>query len=98
MSMAPPPTDPVAYQSWLEESLHSEDAADFLGVTRNWLERKRCDGTGPIFRALSTRMITYVRRDLLNFRNSKQFTSTSEYGTQRGDSPSPSIPAEGGDS
>ncbi len=82
------PQDPVAYEAWLQESLTVRDAAKFLCVEEQWLNRARMDGTGPEFTRLTPRQIVYVRRDLVRFRDDRRHRSTSEY-------QSASTPSEG---
>lgn len=77
------PTDPVLYQAWLEESLTTREAAEFLKVEESWLQRRRCTGDGPRFTRLTPKIFIYVRRDLLEFRDAHKHQSTSEYRTQR---------------
>lgn len=74
VQMAPLPTD-----AWLDETLLPDEAAEFLKVEVLWLQRSRCDGTGPKFVRLTPRQIVYVRRDLLEWRDAKKHGSTAEY-------------------
>lgn len=81
------PQDPVAYQAWLEESLDVTEAAKFLNLDAQWLNRARMDGTGPVYSRLAPRIITYVRRDLIDWRDGKRHKSTAEYQRVAGDVP-----------
>lgn len=58
--------------------LRTADAAIYLGVGRSTLERKRVDGTGPKFRQLGTKMITYAVADLDAWASAQVLSSTSE--------------------
>ena len=44
--------------------LRTRDAATYLGVGQSTLERKRTDGTGPTFRKLGPKIVTYAVEDL----------------------------------
>ncbi len=83
MTTPPTPIDPATKDAWLEESLSLEEAAEFLGVEKDWLLRKRTTGQGPRFTRLSPKLIVYVRRDLVEFRDSCAHSSTAEYVPQR---------------
>lgn len=54
------------------------DAAKYLGVGQSTLERKRVDGTGPIWRRLGTRIVVYAVPDLDAWASEQIRTSTSE--------------------
>ncbi|MBK6298149.1 MAG: helix-turn-helix domain-containing protein [Sphingomonadales bacterium] len=58
--------------------LRTRDAASYLGVGKSTLERKRIEGTGPKFRRLGTRMISYAVADLDAWASENVHTSTSE--------------------
>lgn len=73
------PADPLAYEAWLEESLTVEQAAEFLNVEKQWLDRARQSGDGPEFFRLTPRQIVYVRRVLIAFRDARKHKSTAEY-------------------
>lgn len=75
----PTPTDPVALEAWLQESLDEKDAAAFLGVEPQYLARRRSEGDSPKYRKFSYKTILYVRRDLIEWRDGKAFSSTAEY-------------------
>lgn len=58
--------------------LRTPDAANYLGVGQSTLERKRVDGTGPQFRRLGGKIITYAVEDLDAWASKQVFSSTSE--------------------
>lgn len=58
--------------------LRTPDAAKYLGVGQSTLERKRIDGTGPKFRQLGSRIITYAVSDLDAWAGQQVLSSTSE--------------------
>lgn len=58
--------------------LRTPDAAIYLGVGRSTLERKRIDGTGPKFRRLGGKIISYAVDDLDAWASQQVFSSTSE--------------------
>lgn len=58
--------------------LRTPDAARYLGLSPATLERKRVDGTGPKFRKLSARIITYAINDLDEWAGRNVLSSTSE--------------------
>ena len=58
--------------------LRTPEAAKYLGIGRSTLERKRIDGTGPKFRCLGTRMVTYAVADLDAWALEQVLSSTSE--------------------
>ena len=58
--------------------LRTKDAANYLGVGQSTLERKRIEGTGPQFRRLGSRMVTYAVDDLDAWANENVLSSTSE--------------------
>ncbi|MEO6152944.1 MAG: helix-turn-helix domain-containing protein [Croceibacterium sp.] len=58
--------------------LRTPDAAIYLGVGQSTLERKRVDGTGPKFRRLGEKIITYCVDDLDAWASEQVHRSTSE--------------------
>lgn len=58
--------------------LRTGDAAKYLGIGRSTLERKRIDGTGPKFRQLGARIVTYAVADLDAWASRRVLSSTSE--------------------
>lgn len=67
-----------SYESWLEETLTTVQAAAFLTVTPNFLQRKRSEGGGPVFKKFGQKTIRYRRKDLIDYRDSLSRRSTSE--------------------
>lgn len=76
------PQNQIPHEAWLEECLTVEQAAEFLNLDPQWLNRARVEGNGPEYIRLSPRQILYVRRTLIKYRDQHRFTSTAEY--QRG--------------
>ncbi|WP_183943339.1 AlpA family transcriptional regulator [Sphingomonas sp. BK580] len=58
--------------------LRTPEAAKYLGVGRSTLERKRIDGSGPRFRQLGSKIITYAISDLDAWASKQVLSSTSE--------------------
>ena len=58
--------------------LRTPDAACYLGIGQSTLERKRVDGTGPRFRVLGAKIVTYAVADLDAWANETVRSSTSE--------------------
>jgi len=58
--------------------LRTPDAARYLGVGQSTLERKRVDGTGPKFRTLGSKIVTYSVADLDAWASESIRSSTSE--------------------
>lgn len=58
--------------------LRTPEAARYLGVGQSTLERKRVDGTGPQFRTLGAKIITYAVADLDAWASESIRSSTSE--------------------
>jgi len=58
--------------------LRTPDAARYLGVGQSTLERKRVDGTGPRFRTLGSKIVTYAVADLDAWASESIRSSTSE--------------------
>jgi predicted DNA-binding transcriptional regulator AlpA len=58
--------------------LRTADAAKYLGIGQSTLERKRVDGTGPTFRQLGARIVTYAVTDLDRWASKQVLNSTSE--------------------
>ncbi|WP_203309633.1 helix-turn-helix domain-containing protein [Sphingomonas beigongshangi] len=57
--------------------LRTPEAAKYLGIGQSTLERKRIDGTGPQFRQLGARIVTYAIADLDAWASQQVLTSTS---------------------
>jgi predicted DNA-binding transcriptional regulator AlpA len=58
--------------------LRTPEAARYLGIGQSTLERKRVDGTGPKFRTLGSKIVTYSIADLDAWAGENVRTSTSE--------------------
>lgn len=58
--------------------LRTPDAAAYLGMGQSTLERKRIDGTGPTFRRLGAKIVTYAICDLDAWASKQVHNSTSE--------------------
>ena len=58
--------------------LRTPDAARYLGVGQSTLERKRVDGTGPVFRTLGAKIVTYAVADLDAWASENVRSSTSQ--------------------
>lgn len=58
--------------------LRTAEAAKYLGVGQSTLERKRIDGSGPQFRVLGTKIVTYAVADLDAWAGQQVLSSTSE--------------------
>lgn len=58
--------------------LRTPDAAKYLGIGQSTLERRRVDGSGPKFRQLGARIVTYAVVDLDAWASKQVLSSTSE--------------------
>lgn len=58
--------------------LRTPEAAKYLGIGQSTLERKRVDGTGPKFRVLGSKIVTYAVADLDAWAGESVLMSTSE--------------------
>lgn len=58
--------------------LRTADAAKYLGIGQSTLERKRIEGTGPKFRVLGSRIVSYAIADLDAWASEQVLTSTSQ--------------------
>ena len=58
--------------------LRTPGAAEYLGVGQSTLERMRSSGTGPKFRRLGTKIVTYAVADLDAWASEQVLSSTSE--------------------
>ena len=64
-----------------KEFFTTPEAAEYLGVSTQWLEISRHRGTGPIFCKLS-RMVRYKRSDLDLFMQERTRTNTIQNAQQ----------------
>lgn len=62
--MMRPGVNPERTHNMTKRYLRTKDAANYLGVGQSTLERKRIEGTGPAFRKLGSRIVTYAVEDL----------------------------------
>lgn len=73
---------PGAIPDWIrhmtQRYLRTKDAANYLGVGQSTLERKRIEGTGPKFRRLGSRIVTYAIEDLDDWASSEVLSSTAQ--------------------
>lgn len=60
--------------------LRTAAAANYLGIGKSTLERKRIDGSGPRFRVLGKKIVVYAVKDLDAWASMQVFSSTSENG------------------
>lgn len=58
--------------------LRTPDAAKYLGIGKSTLERKRVEGTGPAFRRLGSKIVTYAVKDLDAWASQQVLESTSQ--------------------
>ena len=58
--------------------LRTPSAAEYLSVGQSTLERKRIDGTGPQWRRLGGKIVTYAVDDLDAWASEQIHRSTSE--------------------
>lgn len=58
--------------------LRTPAAAAYLGMGQSTLERMRVEGTGPSFRRLGTKIVTYAVTDLDAWASKQVHVSTSE--------------------
>lgn len=62
----------------LKAYLRTSEAANYLGLAKSTLERMRIRGTGPSFRVLGGKVVTYAVADLDEFANRDVRTSTTK--------------------
>lgn len=60
--------------------LRPDDAARYLGTTTSTLAKWRISGEGPAFAKMGPRLVTYARRDLDTWLESRRRKSTSDAG------------------
>ena len=61
-----------------QQYVRTAAAARYLGIGKSTLERKRVDGSGPLFRVLGTRIVVYAVKDLDTWASANVLLSTSE--------------------
>lgn len=57
-----------------------EQAADYLRVSKNYLDKLRVSGNGPDFVRLGRRKVLYRKADLDRWVEKRIYASTSQYG------------------
>ena len=62
-----------------DELLTTQEEADWLGVSRQWLEIGRSKGYGPPFVRVGPRHIRYVRRWTIKWLEERMHRCTAEY-------------------
>lgn len=67
---------PMMSQANAKTRLTVEEAAEFIGVQRTFLDRRRTDGTGPRYLKLGSRVF-YSRADLEAWLEAQMRTSTA---------------------
>ena len=60
--------------------LSVEQAADYLRVSKNYLDKLRVSGNGPAFVRLGRRKVLYREFDLDKWVEERIYASTSQYG------------------
>lgn len=65
-------------QDALSAYLRTSAAAAYLGIGKSTLERKRVEGSGPLYRVLGPRIVVYARHDLDAWASVQVFSSTSQ--------------------
>ena len=60
------------------EYLDVSETANFLKVSKSWLNQARLIGNGPLFLKVGRRIL-YCRSDLTSWVESRKFNSTSQY-------------------
>jgi hypothetical protein len=74
--------------------LNTDDAARFLGLSKQTLARWRVEGAGPPYRKLGSR-VTYRRADLEAFAEGNTFDHTSQYDARVRRAPAAPSPFQG---
>ena len=62
-----------------DDMLSSQEVANWLGVSIQWVEIGRTKKWGPKFHKLSPRKVKYRRGDVRAWLNERKFANTSEY-------------------
>ncbi|MEQ1945180.1 helix-turn-helix domain-containing protein [Mesorhizobium sp. VNQ89] len=58
-----------------------EQAANYLRVSKNYLDKLRVSGTGPPFVRLGRRKVLYRKSDLDKWVEERIYASTTQYGS-----------------
>lgn len=64
-----------------EERLTTKELCDWLGVSEQWVEAGRCNGTGPPYERVGPKLIRYRVGGVLDWLSSVKHNSTQEYDT-----------------
>jgi hypothetical protein len=67
----------------LDDLLTTEAVAEWLGVSKQFLEIRRGQNNGPPFKRISPRKIMYLRSDVLAWLRRRTFASTKDYPKRR---------------
>jgi predicted DNA-binding transcriptional regulator AlpA len=62
-----------------DELLTSQDLADWLGVSIQWVNLQRTKGEGPEYERLGARMIRYRRGKVRRWLDGRSYLRTNEY-------------------
>lgn len=62
-----------------DDLLNTYEMADWLGVSRQWLEIGRCHGYGPPFIKIAPKLVRYRRKDVLEWLQTRIHLSTASY-------------------
>ena len=62
-----------------EDLLNTYQLANWLGVSRQWLEIGRCKGYGPNFKKMAPKMVRYRRQDVWKWLQERTHASTASY-------------------
>ena len=63
----------------MERLLSEKEVEQFYGITRRWLQKKRCTGGGPIFIKIG-KSVRYRISDIESFLEAHRRSSTSDTG------------------
>jgi hypothetical protein len=62
-----------------DDMMTSSAVAEWLQVSKQWLEIGRCKGHGPKFIRLSSQVVRYRRGDVKSWLADRQYAHTAEY-------------------
>jgi predicted DNA-binding transcriptional regulator AlpA len=66
-----------------DDLLTTAQAAEWLGVSQQWLETRRSRGGGPPFVRLSPRVVRYPRSETRSWLNQRAHARTADYKRKR---------------
>jgi predicted DNA-binding transcriptional regulator AlpA len=66
-----------------DELLTTQQVANWLGVSTQWLEIGRSKNRGPKFTRVGPKMVRYARRDIRRWLKARVHASTAEYSTRK---------------